>query len=172
MAGFFKEIDHILSRDPAARTRIEVALCYPGFHAVLFHRAAHFLWGYRLKLLGRIVSVLSRWITGVEIHPAAVIGDYCFIDHGMGIVIGETAVIGNRVTMYHGVTLGGLSIKSGKRHPTVGDDVMIGAGAKLLGPVMIGAGAQIGANAVVVKDVMPHTRVGGVPAQILAERKR
>ncbi len=165
MARLDKEIRHIAARDPAARTWLEVLLTYPGFHAVLLHRLAHLFWRVRLKLVARIISTFARFLTGVEIHPAAVIGDYCVIDHGMGIVIGETAVIGNRVSMFHGVTLGGLGNHHGKRHPTLEDDVMVGAGAKLLGPITIGKGARVGANAVVIRDVAADTTVVGVPAR-------
>jgi len=159
------DIDHILVRDPAARSRLEVALCYPGFHALLLYRAAHLLWQAEAKLLARIVSYLARMLTGIEIHPAAVIGKQFFIDHGHGVVIGETSIIGDRVTIYHDVTLGGTTLEHIKRHPTLEDDVVIGAGAQVLGPVMIGRGAHIGANAVVVRDVAAGTTVVGIPAR-------
>lgn len=162
----FDDIDHILARDPAARTRLEVVLTYPGFHAILLYRLAHFLWvGCHAKLLARVISYLARSLTGIEIHPAAVIGKQCFIDHGQGVVIGETSVIGDRVTLYHDVTLGGTSLLKTKRHPTLEDDVVIGAGAQVLGPITIGKGAHVGANAVVVKDVAPGTSVVGIPAR-------
>lgn len=165
MARLNDELKHILARDPAARTRLEVALCYPGFHAVLAYRAAHYLWGRGFKLGARFLAQLARFFTGIEIHPAARIGDFLFIDHGMGTVIGETAIIGNRVTLYHDVTLGGTALQKVKRHPTLEDDVVIGAGAQVLGPVTIGRGARVGANAVVVRDVAADTTVVGIPAR-------
>jgi serine O-acetyltransferase len=165
MASIREEIKHILKLDPAARSGLEVALTYSGFHAMLIHRASHFLWRNRLKLAARFLSAFARFITGVEIHPAAVIGDFCFIDHGMGVVIGETAVIGHGVTLYQGVTLGGTSTDKVKRHPTLGDGVIVGAGAKLLGPLTIGAGARIGANAVVLKHVEAGKIMVGIPAR-------
>lgn len=168
MASIGQELKHIMTRDPAARTRAEVALCYPGFHALLMYRATHYLWGKDLKLLARFLSQLARWFTAIEIHPAAKIGEYFFIDHGHGVVIGETVIIGNRVTLYHDVTLGGTSLSHGKRHPTLEDDVIIGAGAQVLGPVTIGKGARVGANAVVVKDVAANETVVGIPAHAVA----
>lgn len=165
MATLAAELRHILSRDPAARSWLEVALTYPGFHAIILHRLAHRLWKWKLRLIARVVSAVSRLLTGVEIHPAAVIGHYCFIDHGHGVVIGETAVIGNRVTLYQGVSLGGVSTEKVKRHPTLGDGVVVGAGAKLLGPITVGDGARIGANAVVVTDVPEGATFIGVPAR-------
>lgn len=171
MALFLKELAHVLECDPAARSRLEVALTYSGMHALWLHRLAHFLWNIKLKLVARIISMIARLLTGVEIHPAAKIGEYFFIDHGMGVVIGETAVIGNRVTIYHGVTLGGISTQKVKRHPTLEDDVVIGAGAKLLGPVVVGRGARIGANAVVLKSVMAGDTVAGIPAQSIGNGK-
>lgn len=165
MATIQQELQHILTRDPAARSVWEVALCYPGFHAIVAHRAAHWLWQHNVKLAARLLSQLARFFTGVEIHPGAVIGEYCFIDHGHGVVIGETAIIGNRVTLYHDVTLGGTSLAEGKRHPTLEDEVVVGAGAQVLGPITVGAGAHIGANAVVVKTVPPGASMVGVPAR-------
>lgn len=163
---FIRNIDDILARDPAARTRLEVALTYPGFHAVLLYRLAHFLWvRCNTKLLGRLVSMIARMLTGIEIHPGARIGEQFFIDHGAGVVIGETAVIGDRVTMYHDVTLGGTSLAKEKRHPTLEDDVIVGAGARVLGPITIGRGAHVGANAVVVRDVPAGATVIGIPAR-------
>lgn len=163
-----EDIDSFFSRDPAARTRLEVLLCYPGLHAVLAYRVTHLLWKLKLKLLGRFISHLSRIVTGIEIHPAATIGDHFFIDHGMGVVIGETATIGNNVTLYHDVTLGGTSYEKGVRHPQVGNDVIIGAGARLLGPIAVGDGARVGSNAVVVHDVAAGASVVGIPAREVA----
>ena len=144
-----EEIAVVFDRDPAARNTWEVITCYPGFHALLFHRFAHWLWEIGLMWLARLTSHLGRWLTGIEIHPGATIGQRFFIDHGMGVVIGETAEIGDDCTLYHGVTLGGTSWNKGKRHPTLGNGVVIGAGAKILGPITIGAAAKIGSNAVV-----------------------
>lgn len=158
-------IDAIMARDPAARSRLEVVLCYPGFHAVAFHRIAHFAWQHDALLLGRFISHIGRLMTGIEIHPGAELGRRLFIDHGSGCVIGETAEIGDDVTLYHGVTLGGTSLKKGKRHPTIGNCVVVGAGAQVLGPIRIGDGALIGANAVVLKDVEPGTTMVGIPAK-------
>jgi serine O-acetyltransferase len=152
-------------RDPAARSSIEVLLCYAGLHAQLFHRVAHALWRAKLPLPARMVSHFGRWLTGIEIHPAALLGRRLVIDHGMGVVIGETAEIGNDVYLYHQVTLGGTSSLRGKRHPTVGNGVIIGAGAKVLGAIRIGDNARIGANAVVVRDVPADTTVVGIPAR-------
>ncbi|WP_407360735.1 serine O-acetyltransferase EpsC [Microbacterium sp. LBN7] len=152
-------------RDPAARSAVEVALLYPGLHAIWAHRISHALWRRRLRLLARAGSQLSRWLTGVEIHPGATIGRRFFIDHGMGVVIGETAEIGDDVMLYHGVTLGGRTRDAGKRHPTLGDGVAVGAGAKILGPVTIGAGSVVGANAVVTRDAPADSILVGVPAK-------
>ncbi|MDQ0725817.1 serine O-acetyltransferase EpsC [Microbacterium sp. W4I20] len=152
-------------RDPAARSSLEVALLYPGLHAIWAHRVSHALWRRRLRLLARASSQLSRWLTGIEIHPGARIGRRFFIDHGMGVVIGETAEIGDDVMLYHGVTLGGRTRDSGKRHPTLGDGVAVGAGAKILGPVTIGAGSVVGANAVVTRDAPADSILVGVPAK-------
>ena len=162
-----EEIAVVFERDPAARNTWEVITCYPGFHAMLFHRFAHRLWGAELRWLARLVSHLSRWLTGIEIHPGATIGRRFFIDHGMGVVIGETAEIGDDCTLYHGVTLGGTSWNKGKRHPSLGKGVVVGAGAKILGPITIGAGARIGSNAVVVKEVPPGATAIGIPARII-----
>ena len=149
-----EEIDATLARDPAARSRLEVALCYPGFHAIVFHRIAHWLWRRRWLLAGRFVSHLGRMLTGIEIHPGARIGQRLFIDHGMGVVIGETAEIGDDCTLYQGVTLGGTSLARGaKRHPTLGSGVIVGSGAQVLGPFRVGDGARIGAAAVVLREV-------------------
>ena len=162
-----EEIGVVFDRDPAARNTWEVITCYPGFHAMLFHRVAHCLWGSGFKWVARLVSHFSRWLTGIEIHPGATIGRRFFIDHGMGVVIGETAEIGNDCTLYHGVTLGGTSWNKGKRHPTLGEGVVVGAGAKILGPITVGAGARIGSNAVVVKEVPPGATAIGIPARII-----
>jgi serine O-acetyltransferase len=162
-----EEIGVVFDRDPAARNTWEVITCYPGFHAMLFHRLAHWLWGVGLKWLARLVSHAARWLTGIEIHPGATIHRRFFIDHGMGVVIGETAEIGDDCTLYHGVTLGGTSWNKGKRHPTLGKGVVVGAGAKILGPITIGDRARIGSNAVVVKDVPPGATAIGIPARIV-----
>lgn len=159
----------ILERDPAARHAFEIITTYPGFHAVLWHRLSHKLWKLKLKWLARVFSAFARWVTGIEIHPAAAIGRRVFIDHGMGVVIGETAVIGNDCTLYHGVTLGGVRLVAGKRHPTLGDQVVVGAGAKLLGPIRVGQGARIGSNAVVTKDVPAFTTVMGIPGKVIGK---
>jgi serine O-acetyltransferase len=162
-----EDIAVVFERDPAARSAWEVITTYPGVHAVLFHRLSNRLWRWNLKWLARFVSYFARWITGIEIHPEAAIGRRVFIDHGMGVVIGQTAEIGDDCTLYHGVTLGGTSWKQGKRHPTLGKGVVVGAGAKILGPIMIGDGAKIGSNAVVVKDVPEGATAVGIPARIL-----
>lgn len=167
-----EDIDSVFSRDPAARNIFEVVTVYPGFHARLMHRLAHSLWKIKLKWLARFLAYFARALTGIEIHPGATIGRRFFIDHGMGVVIGETAEIGDDVTLYHGVTLGGTSWKEGKRHPTLGNGVVVGAGAKILGPIYIGAGAKIGSNAVVVKDVPDGATAAGIPARILDEAKK
>jgi serine O-acetyltransferase len=148
-----EDISVVFERDPAARTHWEIITTYPGVHALLIHRLSHWIWRKRFFWLARFIAHISRWMTGIEIHPGATIGRRVFIDHGMGVVIGETAVIGDDCTLYHGVTLGGTSWNKGKRHPTLEQGVVIGAGAKVLGPITIGKGAQIGSNAVVVKDV-------------------
>ena len=166
-----EEIGVVFERDPAARNTWEVITCYPGFHAMLVHRLSHRLWGAGLKWLARFVSHIGRWVTGIEIHPGARIGRRFFIDHGMGVVIGQTAEIGDDCTLYHGVTLGGTSWNPGKRHPTLGNGVVIGAGAKVLGPILIGDGAKIGSNAVVVKPVPPGATAIGIPARIVESRE-
>lgn len=169
MAGFFRDmsedIDAIMARDPAARSKLEVVLCYPGFHALTLHRLANTVWRRGWITLGRVVSHLGRFLTDIEIHPGATIGRRLFIDHGSGAVIGETAEIGDDVTLYHGVTLGGTSLEPGKRHPTIGDNVVIGSGAQVLGPIVIHDGARIGANAVVLKDVPAGATMIGIPAK-------
>ncbi len=161
------DIHAALERDPAARNATEVILCYAGLHAIWNHRITHWLWKHKVRLLARWMAQINRFFTGIEIHPGAVIGQGFFIDHGMGVVIGETSVIGNNVTIYHGVTLGGVSLEKGKRHPTIEDEVVIGAGAKILGDITIGSQSRIGANAVVVKDVPPDSVVVGVPGRIM-----
>jgi serine O-acetyltransferase len=162
-----QDIQAVFDRDPAARSTLEVILCYPGLHAVWGHRVSSWMWHHRLKLLARLFSHLVRGLTGIEIHPGARIGPNFFIDHGMGIVIGETAEIGDCVTMYHGVTLGGASLKKGKRHPTLGNNIVVGAGAKILGAITVGDNSRIGANAVVVKPVPSDSVVVGVPGQVV-----
>jgi len=164
---FRSDIRCVLDRDPAARNALEVFLCYPGFRAVRTHRTAHFLHTHGFKLLARMISQCSRRATGIEIHPGAVIGDRFFIDHGMGVVIGETAIIGDDVTIYQGVTLGGTGKDTGKRHPTIGSHVMISSGAKVLGPFRVGDSAKIGAGAVVLKEVPPGATVVGVPGRVV-----
>ncbi|MBQ9832441.1 MAG: serine O-acetyltransferase [Clostridia bacterium] len=161
------DIRCILDRDPAARNALEVILCYPGFRAVRSHRFAYYLHTHGFKLWARIVSQCCRFFTGIEIHPGAQIGDRVFIDHGMGVVIGETTVVGNDVTIYQGATLGGTGKDVGKRHPTIGNNVMISSGARVLGPINIGAYAKIGAGAVVLHDVPPHSTVVGVPGRVV-----
>jgi serine O-acetyltransferase len=162
-----EDIQAVFDRDPAARTGLEVALAYPGLHAIWIHHLAHWLWEHQLKLLGRLVSEVSRWITGIEIHPGAKIGRRLFIDHGMGVVIGETAEIGDDVLIYQGVTLGGTSLKKEKRHPTLEDHVMVSAGASVIGPVRIGEGSRIGAGAVVVSSAPPYSTIVGIPGKII-----
>ena len=171
MANYFErrrmDIDAVMRRDPAARSRWEVVLCYPGYKAVRRHRTAHWLWTHNLKLLARMVSQATVRKTGIEIHPGAVIGDGLFIDHGNGVVIGETTVIGNNVTIYQGVTLGGTGKDVGKRHPTLEDDVVIGSGAKVLGPFTVGKGSKVGAGSIVLKEVPPDCTVVGNPGRIV-----
>lgn len=174
--GLFKmmleDIRCALQRDPAARNRFEVLVNYSGLHAIWFHRIAHWLWLKKLHFPARWLSQFARWVTGIEIHPGAVIGRRFFIDHGMGVVIGETSEIGDDVTLYHGVTLGGVSLERGKRHPTLGEQVVVGAGAKILGAIEIGKGSRVGANAVVVKPVPPNSVVVGVPGQIVRRTQK
>ena len=173
-ARMFKElrdfIRSIMDRDPAARSALDVVFSYPGVHALAFYRLGHWLWGLGLTTLARFISHLGRLLTGIEIHPAAEIGRRLFIDHGMGVVIGETSVVGNDVTLYQSVTLGGTSLAKGKRHPTLEDGVIVGAGAQVLGPVRVGSGARIGANAVVVRDVAPGATMIGIPARPAGEK--
>ncbi len=155
----------VRARDPAARSILEILLCYPGVHAIAGYRVAHWLWKRRLHLLGRLISHLTRFFTGIEIHPGATIGRRLFIDHGMGVVIGETSEIGDDCFLYQGVTLGGTSLSPGKRHPTLDDGVIVGAGAKVLGPITLGKGVRVGANAVVLKNVPENVSVAGIPAR-------
>ena len=166
-----RDVATVRERDPAARTAVEVALCYPGLHALWGHRVAHRLWRGGHPLVARVLAGLVRAWSGVDIHPAATVGPGLFIDHAVGVVIGETTEIGADVTLYQGVTLGGTALETGKRHPTVGDRVTIGAGAKVLGPVTVGSGSRIGANAVVVRDVPPDSVVVGVPGQVIARSR-
>ena len=170
-------IDSIMKRDPAARSRWEVAICYPSLHATATHRFSHWLWKRRARLLARWISQISRWLTGIEIHPAARIGKRLYIDHGMGVVIGEFTEIGDDVTLYQGVTLGGVSPSENsdrqrnvKRHPTLHDGVIVGSGAQILGPIIVGRCARVGANAVVTRDVDPAVTVVGIPAKPLNEK--
>ena len=165
-----EDIQCVFARDPAARNSFEVLTAYPGLHAVLIHRVSHRLWQWRLKWLARIFSNIGRWFTGIEIHPGATIGRRFFIDHGMGVVIGETAEIGDDCTLYHGVTLGGTSWQKGKRHPTLANDVVVGAGAKVLGPITLADGVRVGSNAVVVKDVPAGATVVGIPGRVVARK--
>lgn len=167
LAGVRADLAAALERDPAARSRLEIALLYPGLHAIWCHRLNHWLWQRGLKLMARWLSQLARVLTGIEIHPGATIGQRVFIDHGMGVVIGETAQVGDDVTLYHGVTLGGTALSKGKRHPTIGSRVTIGAGAKVLGNITVGDDSRIGANAVVVRSVPDNSVVVGVPGQIV-----
>ena len=172
--NLISEIDSIRDRDPAARSRLEVIICYPSFHAMLFHRFASWFWRRKFRIVGRWFSQIARWLTGIEIHPGATIGKRFFIDNGMGVVIGEASEIGNDVTLYHGVTLGGVapsvdsnSQRNAKRHPTLEDGVIVGSGAQILGPVVVGKDARVGANAVVTKDVEAKCTVVGIPAKVI-----
>ncbi|MDX1918415.1 MAG: serine O-acetyltransferase EpsC [Candidatus Caenarcaniphilales bacterium] len=165
MGALRELLDFVRENDPAAKSWLEVLCCYPGLHAVCFHRLGSWFYERRLFLIARLISQFARWLTGIEIHPGARIGHPVFIDHGMGVVIGETAIVGNRVIMYHGVTLGGISLKPIKRHPTIEDDVIIGAHCQIIGDVRIGKGAILGAGSVVVKDVIPGITVAGIPAR-------
>ena len=167
-----EDISCVFDRDPAARNSFEVLTAYPGVHALLLHRVSHLLWRMHLKWLARMLSQLSRLLTGIEIHPGALIGRRFFIDHGMGVVIGETAVIGDDVTLYHGVTLGGTSWSKGKRHPTLSNNVVVGAGAKVLGPITLETGARVGSNAVVVRDVPENATVVGIPGHVVSAKSK
>ena len=169
--AFFREvredIRNIVEKDPAARNGFEVLICYPGIWALILHRPAHWLYKHNIKLIARVISQLARWFTGIEIHPGASIGRRCFIDHGMAIIIGETTEIGDDVTIYQGVTLGGTGKDTGKRHPTIGNRVMISSGAKVLGPFKVGDDVKIGAGAVVLKEIPPNCTVVGIPGTIV-----
>ncbi len=167
-----EDIYSVFDRDPAARSVLEIIFCYPGLHAVWFYRIAHWFWIHDFYFLGRFISHLGRFFTGVEIHPGAKIGHKFFIDHGMGVVIGETAEIGNNVTLYHGVTLGGVTWDKVKRHPTLDDNVVIGSGAKILGPFTVGKGAKVGSNSVVVKEVPPNATVVGIPGRAVMQEEK
>ena len=167
LGKFREDLSVVFQRDPAARNYFEILTTYPGVHALILHRLAHFLWSIKLKLIARIFSHLARIFTGIEIHPGAQIGRRFFIDHGMGVVIGETAIIGDDCTLYHGVTLGGTTWKKGKRHPTLRDNVVIGAGAKVLGPITLGNNSKVGSNAVVVTDIPNDSTAVGIPAKII-----
>jgi serine O-acetyltransferase len=168
-----EDINSVFERDPAARNMLEIIFCYPGLHALWIYRIAHWFWTHELFFLGRFISHIGRFLTGVEIHPGAKIGRKFFIDHGMGVVIGETAEIGDNVTLYHGVTLGGVTWDKVKRHPTLLDNVVIGSGAKVLGPFTVGKGAKIGSNSVVVKAVPDNATVVGIPGRmVMAEEKK
>jgi serine O-acetyltransferase len=167
-----EDIRTVFAKDPAARSIIEALLCYPGLHALWSHRIAHFLWRHNLRLLARILSHLNRFFTGIEIHPGATIGRRCFIDHGSGVVIGETTEIGNDVLIYQGVVLGGTTLEKRKRHPTLGNGVEMGAGSIALGPITIGDGARVGASSVVIKSVPPGVTVVGIPGRVVTKRER
>ncbi len=167
-----KDFRAVFERDPAAASTLEVILAYPGFHAIVLHRIAHWLWARGIPLIPRLVSHLSRWLTGIEIHPGAKIGSGFFIDHGMGVVIGETTIIGDNVTLYQGVTLGGTGKEKGKRHPTLGNNIVVGVGAKILGNIYIGDNVKIGANSVVLESVPPDSTVVGVPGRVVKQGGR
>ena len=172
LAKIREDIYSVFDRDPAARSVLEIIFCYPGLHAVWFYRVAHWFWTHELYFLGRFTSHLGRFFTGIEIHPGAQIGKKFFIDHGMGVVIGETAEIGDNVTLYHGVTLGGVTWDKVKRHPTVEDNVVIGSGSKVLGPFTVGKGAKIGSNSVVVKEVPSNSTVVGIPGRVVMQQEK
>ena len=178
LKNFLNDLDAVIARDPAAGGRLGVVFLYPSVHVMIAYRGANWLWRMRLKFIARFIMQLARWFTGIEIHPAATIGKRFFIDHGMGVVIGETSIIGDNVTLYHGVTLGGVmpsvdsaSQRNLKRHPTIGDDVIVGAGAQILGPITVNKCARVGANSVVVKDVAVGVTVTGVPARAISAKK-
>jgi serine O-acetyltransferase len=167
-----EDIQTVFAKDPAARSTLDVIFCYPGLHALWFHRVAHFLWQHRLQFLARLLAHISRFLTGIEIHPGARIGKRFFIDHGAGVVIGETAEIGDDVLLYQGVVLGGTTVKKGKRHPTIGDNVVMGTGAVALGSIAIGDRVQVGAGSVVVKSVPPGATVVGIPGRITGDHQK
>lgn len=167
-----EDLKVVFERDPAVRSVFEIIFCYPGFHAMVFYRMSHWLWRNQMKFLGRFVSHIGRFMTGIEIHPGATIGRGFFIDHGMGVVIGETAEIGENCTLYHGVTLGGTSWAKEKRHPTLGNNVVIGAGAKVLGPFTLGDNSKVGSNSVVVKEVPDNATVVGIPGRVVLSGER
>lgn len=167
-----EDIQTVFAKDPAARSTLEVIFCYPGLHALWFHRLAHFLWQHKLRFVARLLSHLNRFLTGIEIHPGAKIGRRFFIDHGAGVVIGETAEIGDNVLLYQGVALGGTTLKKGKRHPTIGSNVVMGTGAVALGAITIGNGAKVGAGSVVVKSVPPGATVVGIPGRITEDHQK
>ena len=167
-----EDIGTVFVRDPAARSKLEVIFCYPGLQAISFHRMAHYLWNHKFKFLARFISHISRFITGIEIHPGAKIGRRFFIDHGMGVVIGETTDIGDDVLLYQGVVLGGTSLAKKKRHPTIGNNVVVGAAAVLLGPINVGDGARIGANSVVIHSVPPGATVVGIPGRVVSDKHK
>ena len=167
-----EDIQTVFAKDPAARSRLEVVFCYPGLHALWFHRLAHLLWRYKIRFLARFASHVSRFLTGIEIHPGAKIGRRFFIDHGVGVVIGETAEVGDDVLIYQGVVLGGTTLKKEKRHPTIGNNVVIGAGAIALGAITVGEGAKIGSGSVVVKSVPPGATVVGIPGRVVEDRHK
>lgn len=171
ITNFLQYLESIKKRDPAAKNKVEVLFCYSGLHAVAAHRIAHSLWSNNLKLFARIISHINRFFTGIEIHPGATIGSNLFIDHGMGVVIGETSIIGDNVTMYQGVTLGGTSTKKRKRHPTIEDNVVIGAGGKILGDIILGTGSKIGAGSVMVESCPPNSIVVGIPGRPIPRKK-
>lgn len=168
--SLYRDAKNIKEKDPATRNILEVLLLYPGFHILIFHRVAHFLYKIKLKLFARLISQIGRFFTGIEIHPGAKIGKRLFIDHGMGIVIGETAEVGDNCTIYHGSTLGGTGKDKNKRHPTIGNNVLVGAGAKILGPILIGDNVKIGAGAVVLNNIKANTTVVGIPGKIVKEK--
>ena len=170
-SAIIKDVKVVFERDPAAKSVVEVVLCYPGFHAILLHRLAHFAYKNKLLLIARLISQINRFLTGIEIHPGAKIGEGFFIDHGMGVVIGETTEIGDNVTLYQGVTLGGTGKEKGKRHPTLGSNIVVGSGAKVLGPLSIGDNAKIGAGAVVLNDVPANATVVGIPGRAVVRNK-
>ena len=166
----FEDVRSVFARDPAARNIFEILTCYSGVQAVIFYRLTHFLWRYKLRWIARFISTLARWITGIEIHPGAVIGRRFFIDHGMGVVIGETAIIGDDCMLYHGVTLGGTTWDKVKRHPTLKNGVVIGAGAKILGPITLGDNVRVGSNSVVVRSIDDNETVVGIPGRIVKKK--